>query len=71
MKKRLLFVIPILLILYSSLVAWTQEPGNPNMVIPENMYDTGEIDEGTVIEHTFKVINQGDGLLTVRDVKPS
>jgi hypothetical protein len=71
MKKRLLFVAPILLILYFSLFAWAQETGNPNMVIPENKYDMGEIDEGAVIEHTFKVINQGDGLLTVRDVKPS
>jgi hypothetical protein len=71
MEKRILFVAAILLILYSSSFSWAQEPGTPNMIIPDKIYDAGEVDEGTVIEHTFKVMNQGDGLLKVRDVKPT
>lgn len=70
MEKRLLFVAPVLLILYSSLFAWAQEPGISKMVIHDKKYDAGDVEEETVIEHTFKVTNQGDVDLKINKVRP-
>jgi hypothetical protein len=69
MKKRLLLMVPLLLILYSSLLTWARDPVAPKIFIQDKVYDAGEVDEGTLIEHTFKVVNQGNELLEVKKVK--
>jgi len=40
------------------------------MVIKELEYDFKEIKEGDVIDHAFQVLNQGDQVLEIKDVRP-
>ena len=42
----------------------------PKMVLKEQNFDFGEVEEGKVITHTFKVFNQGDEMLTIEKVNP-
>ena len=42
----------------------------PKIVLQEVAYDFGEVLEGTVVEHAFKVFNQGDQILEIKDVRP-
>ena len=40
------------------------------MVLEEQKFDFGEVKEGEVISHDFKVLNQGDQTLEIKNVKP-
>ena len=44
-------------------------PG-PKMVVKEKFFDAGKMKEGTLIEHTFKVLNEGDAELKITNVRP-
>jgi len=44
-------------------------PG-PKMVLPQKEFDYKEIKEGEVLEHVFEVLNQGDQVLEIRNVRP-
>ena len=47
-----------------------EQPSGPRMVIKELEYDFKEIKEGDVIEHAFQVLNPGDQVLEIREVRP-
>ena len=47
-----------------------QEIQGPEMVLEELQFDFGEVKEGEVISHAFRVLNQGDQSLEIRKVKP-
>lgn len=47
-----------------------QESRGPKMVLKERVFDFEEVNEGEVIEHTFKVLNQGDETLRIKKVNP-
>ena len=42
----------------------------PVMIIPETVFDFGEVREGVALEHTFKIRNKGSKVLTIKRVKP-
>ena len=42
----------------------------PRFVLDNDAFDAGEVKEGEVIEHAFKVLNKGDAPLEIKDVKP-
>lgn len=42
----------------------------PKIVLPESGHDFKEVEEGSVLEHTFKVINPGGEVLKIRSVNP-
>ena len=42
----------------------------PDMFLPDNEYDVGEVYEGTPVTHAFTVTNQGKGDLIIQSVKP-
>lgn len=44
-------------------------PG-PKMVVKQDTFNFGEVKEGKVIEHTFKVLNEGDAKLEIKNVRP-
>jgi hypothetical protein len=50
--------------------AWAQKATGPRMVLKEKTVDYKEVDEGEVIEHVFKVLNEGDQPLQIEKVKP-
>ncbi|MAN26688.1 MULTISPECIES: DUF1573 domain-containing protein [Mesonia] len=45
--------------------------GTPEMKFEEEMYDFGTINEGDVVEHTFKFTNTGDSPLVISNAKGS
>jgi len=40
------------------------------MVLPERFFDFKHVEEGKVVEHTFKVLNKGDQVLEIKKVNP-
>jgi len=47
-----------------------QENRGPKIVVKEPVFDFKEIKEGDVVQHTFKVFNEGDEILEIKDVRP-
>jgi len=45
--------------------------GTPKMAFEEEMHDFGTINEGDVVEHTFKFTNTGDAPLVITNAKGS
>lgn len=43
----------------------------PAVYVPEMIFDAGEVEKGTVIEHAFAIENKGKGLLEILRVQPS
>jgi hypothetical protein len=50
--------------------ALAQESQGPKMVLEELQFEFGEVKEGEVVSHAFRVLNQGDEPLEIRKVKP-
>jgi hypothetical protein len=40
------------------------------MLLPERSFNFGDVEEGKVVEHTFKVLNKGGQPLEIRKVNP-
>ena len=55
---------------FSAGIAPALESQGPKMVLEEQRFDFGEVKEGEVFSHTFRVVNQGDQTLEIRKVKP-
>lgn len=71
MRKRwLVGVICITLFAFFGYSSLAQEPRGPKIVLKERVFDFKEVKEGEVIEHTFKVLNQGDRTLKIIKIKP-
>jgi hypothetical protein len=47
-----------------------QEKGSPKMVLKEQLVDFKDVIEGKDITHSFEVLNEGDELLKIEQVKP-
>ncbi len=62
----------ILLFLLALLANWVfaQEAKGPRIVIREAEHNFKDIKEGETLEHTFRVFNEGDQILEIREVKP-
>jgi len=71
MRRRGCFgLIGIFVLLLSLQIAERSEAAGPKMVLPQKEADYKEIKEGEVLEHTFEVLNQGDQVLEIRNVRP-
>jgi hypothetical protein len=44
--------------------------GNAQMQVPEPRYDFGELGEGEILTHDFKILNIGSEALQIADVRP-
>ena len=47
-----------------------QTPSGPSMVLPEKSFDFSEVEEGKVVEHAFRVLNNGQQPLQIKNVNP-
>jgi hypothetical protein len=47
-----------------------QTPSGPSMVLPERSFDFRDVEEGKIVEHTFKVLNKGNQPLEITNVNP-
>ena len=71
MKKVLsFFFLAILLALMDYPLCLANKINGPNILIEEREFDAKLVNENDVIEHTFKVLNTGDGPLEIKRVKP-
>ena len=71
MKKLWVGISLLILCLgFSFSSSWAQEAIGPRMVLEEKSFELKEVDEGKIIEHTFKVLNTGDQPLEIKRVKP-
>ena len=43
----------------------------PSLVISEKSFDFKEVEEGSTVEHAFRLSNQGDEVLEINSVKTS
>ena len=62
----------VLILLYFSIfsASWAQEHEGPRIFLKEKSFIFGDVNEGEVIEHTFKVFNKGDKTLEIKKVTP-
>lgn len=47
-----------------------EQAGVPIMVLEESTHDFGEVSEGDVVTHDFRVVNKGAAALEIKNVKP-
>ena len=50
--------------------ARAQNVAGPQMLMKETTHDFKEVDEGSVLEHSFKVENRGTQVLEIKNVNP-
>ena len=72
-NMKRVFEITLLVFLLS--VFWghtllAQENRGAKIVVKEPVFDFKEIKEGDVVQHTFKVLNEGDQILEIKNVRP-
>ncbi len=72
MRRRCLvgIICITLLSIYSYPAAAQEARRGPRMVLKERAFDFKEVMEGEVVEHIFKVLNQGDETLKIIRVRP-
>ena len=72
MNKRLIIIptIALLLILFGSL-CWAQQVTGPLINLTKREFNAGEVLTGSIIEHSFRFVNQGDSPLEITNVKTS
>jgi len=63
---RTLFI--LLILAFTTINAQTK---GPKIVPSENDFNFGDINEGEIVAHNFKIFNKGDEALTIIDVKAS
>ncbi|MEW6664934.1 MAG: DUF1573 domain-containing protein [Thermodesulfobacteriota bacterium] len=70
MKRSVVVLLLVLAVAVSTCFSESAygQPG-PKMVLPESVFSPGRVMEGDVIQHTFSVLNKGDRLLAIEDVR--
>jgi hypothetical protein len=65
-KKSPVGLVLVLLWVWAGIV-WA---GDAQMQVPEPRYDFGELGEGEILNHDFKILNIGSEALQIADVRP-
>ena len=63
---KLYFIISLLICLN----VWANGTKGPSLTIFEPNYDAKMVQEGTIINHSFRLKNDGDALLEIKKVSP-
>jgi hypothetical protein len=71
-KRLFLMIMGLSLIaLWSNTVLGQDQDGKgPRIAVEAREFDFKEVKEGTVLEHTFKILNKGDEPLKIISVRP-
>ena len=70
MKKALLSILSVLWLTLNYSPCLAAESVGPKLVLQEKSFDFKEVEQGEIIEHTFKVFNEGDRPLVIKNVSP-
>jgi len=70
--KRALYQVCLIIIfvLFGYSLNVMAEPAGPKIYIEEPTFDAKDIKSAEYLEHSFKVVNKGDAILEITDVKP-
>jgi len=70
--KRSLFRICFILffVLFTYSINAKAEPTGPKIYIEQPVFDAKDIKSAEYLEHAYKVVNKGDAILEITDVKP-
>ena len=69
-RRWLVRTVCIALFFFCAYSAHAQKAKGPKMVLKERLFDFKTVEKGDVIEHVFRVLNQGDETLEILKVKP-
>jgi hypothetical protein len=69
------YIIPWLALLtFVATPCWAiaeSQKSQPRIAIDAPSFDFNDVKEGTVVEHAFRVVNNGDGVLRIKQIKTS
>lgn len=66
-KKDINFVIRCNILVDES----KSQKSGASLYLPENQFNFGKVKEGTTVSHTFELINNGNDVLNIKDIKTS
>jgi len=52
-------------------VGAASQKAGPRIAIDAPSFEFDDVKEGTVVEHAFRVVNNGDGVLRIKQIKTS
>ena len=70
MRKTTNISLCLTIILLLCFNVWANETKGPSLIILEPNYDAKEVQEGTIIDHSFIFKNDGDALLEIKKINP-
>ena len=71
MRRKKEFILTIICsFVWAFLPPHAQSAQGPKIVIVDKHYNFSTVMEGEVVDHTFRVLNQGDQALEIQNVKP-
>ncbi len=70
MKKLFLIIVGLLSVALWGNMVLGQDNKGPRISVEGREFDFKEVKEGTVLEHTFKILNIGDEPLKIISVRP-
>lgn len=71
MLKNLLTIVALAALLITAGVAAAQNEGSPALVVPAKILDAGTVSQGVVVDAVFDLVNEGDGALSIKAVRPT
>jgi hypothetical protein len=71
-KKLFLMIVALFSIAlwFNPILAQDQAGKGPRITVEGQEFDFKDVKEGTVLEHTFKILNKGDEPLKIISVRP-
>ena len=70
MKKLFLIIVGLFSVVLWGGMVLAQDKKGPRVSVEGREFDFKEVKEGTVLEHTFKILNIGDEPLKIISVRP-
>ncbi len=71
MLKNLLTTVALAALLITAGAAAAQNEGSPALVVPAKILDAGTVSQGVVVDAVFDLVNEGDGALSIKAVRPT
>lgn len=71
MLKNLLTAVALAALLITAGTAAAQNEGSPALVVPAKILDAGTVSQGVVVDAVFDLVNEGDGALSIKAVRPT
>jgi hypothetical protein len=71
LKNQLISAALVLPLIMSAGAASAQNQASPALVVPSKIIDAGAVSQGVMVDAVFDLVNEGDGPLSVKAVRPT